>query len=119
MCQFFYQNTIKLFSMNQTNSLILLTNANQLQEIIKRNPTVLVDFFAKWCGPCRRLMPQLEKLYEEKKSFTLIKVDVDKHFQLAKTYQVKSLPTLILFKNGSQEEKFTGSDSFEAIKNKV
>lgn len=116
MRQFFYHNILRSFSINQT---ILLANSNQLQEILKNEPIVLVDFFAKWCGPCQKINPSLEKLCEEKKTFAFIKVDVDKHFQLAKSYQVKLLPTLILFKNGIKEDIFTGSDSLEAIKAKL
>ena len=62
-------------------------------EIINQDK-VLVDFYAEWCGPCKMLTPVLERLGE---SFEIVKVDVDKHFDLAKEYGIMSVPTLFIF----------------------
>ena len=73
----------------------------ELEEEIK-NGVVLVDFFATWCGPCRMLSPILEEVAKENPFLTVLKVDVDEATQLAATFGIQSIPTLILFKGGQQ-----------------
>ena len=82
---------------------------NNLDELIKKG-TVLVDFYAEWCGPCKMLGPDLEQLDCED-----IKVDVDKHNELAIKNGVMSVPTVFIYENGTLVNKFIGFKTLEEI----
>ncbi len=68
---------------------------------LTQNGVTLVDFFATWCGPCRMLSPELEKLAEKRTDINVIKVDVDEFGELAGLYNVRVVPTLVLLKDGA------------------
>lgn len=90
------------------------------KEVINSELPVLVDFWAEWCGPCRTVAPVLEEIsnqYAEK--FRVAKVNVDENPELASKYGIRSIPTMILFKNGKQAGNITGSIPKEAIINFV
>jgi len=77
--------------------------------IIDSNQAVLVDFHADWCGPCKMLAPILKQVKEElKETIKIVKIDVDKNPVLASKYQVRGVPTMILFKNGKQVWRQSG-----------
>ena len=84
--------------------------------VIDAKKTVLVDFFATWCGPCKMLAPILDEVNSENTTEALIcKVDVDESFDLAKTYGIMSVPTMILFKDGVESKRIIGLKSKEFI----
>ncbi|ASS74877.1 thioredoxin [Tumebacillus algifaecis] len=90
------------------------TDSN-FNEFIARG-TVLVDFWAPWCGPCRMLAPVLDELGRELKGkLSIIKVNVEEYGQLASRFQVMSIPMLVLFKNGKPVEKIHGFQSKKAL----
>ena len=75
--------------------------------IINSNKPVLVDFYADWCGPCKQMPPILKEVKSElKENVRIIKVNVDKNPAIATRYQIRSIPTIIIFKNG--EPQWTG-----------
>ncbi len=92
-----------------------ITTANFETEVLKSEKPVLIDFWATWCGPCMRQGPIVEELAEE--GYAVGKVDVDQNMTLAQQFRVVSIPTLILFKNGAEVQRFVGLTSKEDLKN--
>ncbi len=84
-------------------------NGVQFEEkVLKNNKTVVVDFFATWCGPCKMQAPVLEEFSEGREDVEIFKVDVDQEGELSAKYGIMSIPTLIVFKNGNETEKHVG-----------
>ena len=88
-------------------SIIKVTNEN-FNEVINSKYTVLVDFYADWCGPCRMLGPVLEEISNEKNDVVIGKINVDDSRELANQFGIRSIPTMIVFKNGSEVDRMIG-----------
>ncbi|MBN1828117.1 MAG: thioredoxin [Deltaproteobacteria bacterium] len=101
-------------------SIVSVTDATFDKEILKSEKPVLVDFWAPWCGPCRAIGPIVETLAEEYgDSLKVAKVNVDDSAQTAASHNVRSIPTLILFKNGAAAETIVGLVSKDKIKGAI
>lgn len=78
-------------------------------EVENTKGTVVVDFFATWCGPCKMLSPVFESLGNDmKEEATFLKVDIDESLELAQKFQVSTVPTVIVFKDGKEQDKLVG-----------
>ena len=93
-----------------SDKIVTITNDNFENEILKSETPVLVDFWAPWCGPCRMVAPVLDDLAEEMDGKVRIaKLNVDENQRIASQFQVSSIPTFILFKNGQIADRTMGA----------
>ena len=96
----------------------LITTEQFEDKVLKSSQPVLVDFFATWCGPCKMQTPILEEVSAEiSGKGSIYKVDVDQEIALASRFNVMSVPTLILFKDGQASQQFVGVQSKETLVN--
>lgn len=95
---------------------VLHINRESFEKIIAQDgKTVLVDFWATWCGPCRMIAPVLEEVAKERPDVTVCKVDVDEERELALEYGVSSIPTLLVFRDGKVVNQSIGAMPKERI----
>lgn len=89
-----------------------------LLEIVSKEGITVVDFFANWCGPCRALLPVLDELSEEV-DYRIAKVNVDEYKDVPAFYGVRTIPTLVIFKDGKPIETLIGARSKEQLKKEI
>ena len=102
--------------MSDTSATVTVTDDSFADDVLTSSTPVLVDFWATWCGPCKMIAPVLEEIAAEKAgSLTVAKLDVDANPGTARDYQVVSIPTLLLFKDGKQIKRIVGSKGKAAL----
>ena len=89
-------------------SIIKLNSSNFNEEILNKRTTSIVDFYADWCGPCKMIAPILEEISKERDDIIIGKINVDDNFELAAKYNVSSIPTIIIFKDGNEVNRIVG-----------
>ncbi len=93
------------------STLAFVTTADFEAQVMNFNGVVLVDFYADWCGPCKRLTPELEALaleYAENSQVKIVKLDTEEAPELVEKFQISGIPNVIVFKNGVQVEQMVG-----------
>ena len=100
-------------------SAIQVTRENFEQIVVNAEKKVLVDFWAPWCGPCRMVLPVVEEIAEERDDIVVGKVNVDEQPELANRFGVMTIPTLIVFEKGEEQQRSVGAKNKKAILNMV
>lgn len=88
---------------------VLIVNKDNFDSVIASEKTVLLDFYADWCGPCRMVSPIVEEIAEENPQYLVGKINVDREQELAQKYNVLSIPTLMVIKNGNVINQSAGA----------
>ena len=94
---------------------ITVTKDNFAQQVLHAEQPVLVDFWATWCGPCRMLAPVLEQIAQERQDIRVCKINVDEEKELAETYRILTIPTLMVMQDGKILRQVSGARSRQEI----
>lgn len=97
-----------------------ITDLNFQQEVLQSGKVTLIDLWAEWCGPCRIMSPVIEELAQEYQGRAVVgKLNVDDNPEVPVNYNVRGIPTFLLFKNGELKEKIVGAQTKQFIKDKI
>lgn len=99
----------------ESMNVIKVNDNNFEEEVLKSNIPVLVDFYADWCGPCKMLSPTVDEVASENDDIKVVKIDVDESQEVAIKYQIMSIPTLVVIKNGKEVNRSVGVIDKEEI----
>ena len=102
-------------------SVMILNEKNFEEEVLKADETVLVDFYADWCGPCKMMSPVIDAIAtaETRANIKVGKVNVDQNPKLTQKYGIMSIPTILILKNGEVTKSFVGVTSKKAIEEAI
>ena len=100
-------------------SVKILNNDNFENEVLNYKGTAIVDFYADWCGPCKIMSPIVDKVAEENESINVGKINVDDNPELAEKYEIMSIPTIMVFKDGEVSKTFIGVVDINEIRNSL
>ncbi|GAB4223038.1 MAG: thioredoxin [Francisella sp.] len=96
-----------------------ITDSQFENEVLNSDTTVLLDFWAPWCGPCKMLAPILDQLSKDYTKALIVKVNVDENPNLAAKFGIRSIPTMIIFKDGNPVETFAGVHTAQQLEQKL
>ena len=113
------ENTNILNEEEENMNIIKVSDENFEQEVLNSNIPVLVDFYADWCGPCKMLSPVVDEVAKENDDIKVVKVNVDESQNTAIKYQVMSIPTLVVIKNGNEVNRSVGLIDKQEVLNLV
>ena len=103
-----------------SNDEVPYVQQNEFSQLINKNELVVVDYTASWCGPCRVIAPMMDRLATEyKEKIIVVKVDIEQNPDNVKQYGIRSIPTVLIFKNGGVAETLVGKATYEIFKNAV
>lgn len=100
-------------------SVLKITSENFEKEVLNSDKTTIIDFYADWCGPCKMMSPIIDEIAEENENVKVGKLNVDEAQDIAVKYNVMSIPTIIIFKNGKEDKRFVGVTSKGNILNSI
>ena len=100
-------------------NILKVTGENFEEEVLKSEKTVLIDFYAEWCGPCKMMAPIIEKVAENNEDVKVVKINVDEAQDIAMKYQVMSIPTLVVIKDGKEAKRSVGLIGQDDIENLI
>ena len=93
-----------------------IQSKTEFNELVQNEKYLLVDFSAEWCGPCKRLKPQLEELSNHYKNAKFLKIDVDEQIELTEFHQVEAMPTIMFYVNGTLQSESVKGANIEKVK---
>ena len=113
-------NYLEIGKEENTMEILNVTSANFEKEVLNSEKTVIIDFYADWCGPCKMFSPIIESVANENEDVKVVKINVDNAQDLAIKYQVMSIPTTVIIQNGKEVDRAVGiiskSDLLEMVK---
>lgn len=96
-------------------SVLHITKENFQEEVLNSDCPVLIDFWATWCGPCRMIAPVIEEIAQEREDIKVCKINVDDEPELANTFRIMSIPTLVVMEQGQEKIRALGARPKEAV----